>query len=214
MTTRSPRFAALRASALGTLAAATLVAACESRIPTSPEIEQMDVAAAETQARKLEVISENGNVTYVVDGKQVSAEEARALGGDRIARMEMIRADSDKGASFHIVTLDGEPGDRDHLRIAGDVTGKPGDGTQNRVMLRVREPNPNGPHSAGTPRDFNGLLFIDGVLAPSTKLHTLNPDNFASIEVIKGAAAAKAHSDPKAANGIIRITTKAGAARP
>ncbi len=61
---------------------------------------------------------------------------------------------------------------------------------------------------------FDGLVFVDGVLSTDKSvLSKLNPKDIVSVEVIKGKKAAEQSSGPAAANGIIRITTKAGAAK-
>lgn len=205
MTARIPRFAAVRATALGALGVATLVAACEQRMPTTPEVAAMDVAAAETQARKFEIISDNGNVTYFVDGKQVSPEEARALGGDRIAKLEMIRADAGKNARFHIVTREGKPGDMDHTVALDKEVALSPDGAKDRVV--VRKIKADGTDPIRLPTEFEGLTIIDGKVAEPGALRAIRPDQIVSVEVLKGPAAAQQHSDPRAAKGVIRITT-------
>lgn len=55
---------------------------------------------------------------------------------------------------------------------------------------------------------FTGLLYIDGKRADASALHALDPASIASVEVLKGARARAVSSDPAAANGIIRVTTK------
>jgi hypothetical protein len=240
MTTRLPRFAALRASALGTLGFAALVAACETRMPTAPEVEAMDVAAAELQLRRLQLVAtkaahefENGKVTYFVNGKEASEEEARALGGDRIARMEMVRAQAGEGAEFRVTTRlpgaqTGGQHQADRVKGVGEMvldsvakekryhfrsSGAGGDrvttlypslaaGDTGKARVRVRG-------SGGA----DPLIILDGVPVESSRLNGIDPDQIKEMEVIKGPAAAKLHSDPKAANGVIRITTKGGAAR-
>jgi hypothetical protein len=207
----------VRASALGTIGLAALVAACETRLPTAPEIEEMDVAAAEAQAKQFVLVaSKDGKVTYIVDGKQVSAAEARALGGDRIARMEMVRAQAGEGAEFRVTTrmTGASAGDEhaaDRVHIVGNISlDTPGKGRQ--IILESTQAGGKETHRllpAGG--HFPGLLFIDGVLTEPFRMSTMNPDNIEKIEVIKGPAATKLHSDPKAANGVIRITTKAAA---
>ncbi len=203
MTTRLPRFAALRASALGTLGLAALVAACETRMPTAPEIEEMDVAAAETQAKRLQIVTaKDGEVNYFINGKQVSAEEARALAGDRIARVEILRGQAGKETRIHINT--------DTVSISHDLPRGQGKGESTRV--RVMTSKLEDSHFVPA-RNFEGLLLVDGAIVDPSRMRTLNPDQIEKIEVIKGAPAAKLHSDPKAANGVIRITTKAGASK-
>jgi hypothetical protein len=210
MTTRLPRFAALRASALGTLGFAALVAACETRMPTAPEIDEMNVTAAEAQGKNFGIASKDGQVTYFVDGKQVSAEEARALGGDKIVRMEMVRAQAGEGVIFHIATREGTPGEEDRVRVTENILLEtPGKGKH--IVYEATQAGGKKTQRMLPAGEFPGLLFVDGVLTQPSRMRTLNPDDVATIEVIKGPAAAKLHSDPKAAQGVIRITTKAGA---
>jgi outer membrane receptor protein involved in Fe transport len=232
-----PRFAALRAGALGTLGLAALVAACDTRMPTAPEVEAMDVAAAETQAKKFEIVSKDGQVTYFVDGKQATAEEARKLGGDRIARMEMIRSKSGDGAEFHVTTVTARVpgtqagGQREtyHMKVAGEMvldsvaeekrilfrssaaggdrvaTLYPTVAAGDTGRVRVRVGNSNGPPP---------LVILDGVRVEASRLNGMDPDQIKEIEVIKGQAATRLYDDPRAVNGVIRITTKAGAPKP
>ena len=207
MTTRLPRFAAVRASALGALGAAILAAACDTRMPTAPEVEAMDVAAAETQAKRFGIVSENGKTSYFVDGEQVSAEEARALGGDKIARMEMVRRQGAEGTRFVIRTRRDGADQENRIAVQGE------DRFREAPIVRMTMPAPGEePQRMVLARGFEGLVFIDGALADPSRLKSVYRDQIEKIEVLKGAAAAKLHSDPKAANGVIRITTKAGAA--
>jgi hypothetical protein len=109
MTHRLPRYARLRASLLGVLGVAALASACETPLPTSAELETMDVAAVEARTTRL-VAAPTAGTVYYVDGKQVTAEEARALAGDRIAQMQVNRAESSGGSqhTVHIYTPEGE----------------------------------------------------------------------------------------------------------
>ncbi|HEX2166719.1 MAG TPA: M56 family metallopeptidase, partial [Longimicrobiales bacterium] len=55
------------------------------------------------------------------------------------------------------------------------------------------------------------LIIVDGVIVDeSFSLNRLAPDVIESIEVIKGAAALQLYEDPRAANGVIHITTRTG----
>jgi len=53
---------------------------------------------------------------------------------------------------------------------------------------------------------FSGLMIVDGVIAPEP--FSLSPDQIVSVNVIKGPAATAKYSDPRAASGVIEITTK------
>jgi hypothetical protein len=71
------------------------------------------------------------------------------------------------------------------------------------------------PHSGTTIRvdTFEGLLIIDGVVAPAEALRSLNPQTIERLEILKADAATQAYDDPRAANGVIRVTTKGAAGR-
>ena len=61
----------------------------------------------------------------------------------------------------------------------------------------------------GKPRaGFTGLMIVDGVITDPAAANALAPDQIVSVNVIKGAAATARYSDPRAANGVIQITTK------
>ena len=59
-----------------------------------------------------------------------------------------------------------------------------------------------------------GVLLIDGVISDESALRRLGPDGIAKVEVIKGAAATRVFTAPRAAVGVISITTRAGAPKP
>jgi TonB-dependent SusC/RagA subfamily outer membrane receptor len=55
------------------------------------------------------------------------------------------------------------------------------------------------------------LIVLDGVItSESLAMKTLSPESIERIEVVKGAAARALYDHPRAANGVIRITTKGG----
>ena len=255
MTMRLPRYARLRASLFGVIATAALASACETPLPTSAEIDRMDVADVEARASEL-ALSGGGSTTYFVDGKQVTAEEARALGGDRIERIEVTRGAMaasmapNSSGKIEIFTVLATPSDSSGRRTSVGANGRTrvlvnemepsvittttrtGVATGTRVdegtavsegtRVRIRGQNsrlettvPAGGTShrvavRGT-SSFEGLLLIDGVATPVSAMTNLDPDTIESIEVLKGPAAARAYSDPRAANGVIRITTKRAA---
>ena len=215
MNTSSSRFARLRAGALGTCAVLAMLAACEAKLPTSADVEQMDVASAEKSARDLQLfklgasLDSEGNdstVTYFVDGVKVTSAQAKALGPERIGSIEVMKHELAGGlpkAEIRIATrkpgepaLDGLPRKQTRVEIVG------GSGAAKVVELKrdmlTRE------------RTFEGVLIIDGVRVNPSAMSTLNPDDIASIEVIKGESASSVYPAAEAAKGIIRITTKKG----
>jgi hypothetical protein len=258
MTMRLPRYARLRASLFGVVATAALASACETPLPTSAEIERMDVADVEARAGEL-ALSGGGSTTYFVDGKQVTAEEARALGGDRIERIEVTRgamaasrAPNSTG-TIEIFTAAATPSDSSGRRARVQATLEAAGPT--RVLVNELEPSVATPtpgtrlststavaegtavaedrlrisdqNSRAAPTQatggtshrvtvrgtgsFEGLLLIDGVDTPASAMTSLDPHTIESVEVLKGPAAARAYSDPRAAKGVIRITTKRAA---
>ena len=67
-----------------------------------------------------------------------------------------------------------------------------------------------GPNDAATVKrePFNGVLLLNGVRVDNKALTEIPPDQIASIEVTKGAAARKLYADSAAANGVISIKTR------
>jgi outer membrane receptor protein involved in Fe transport len=55
---------------------------------------------------------------------------------------------------------------------------------------------------------FIGLIYIDGVRSSRAEMGLLKPDQIESVEVIKGERATSLYSDPAAAKGVIKITTR------
>jgi beta-lactamase regulating signal transducer with metallopeptidase domain len=194
MNARLPRFARLRATLLGVLAFAALASACESPLPTTAEIEKMDVAAVEARVVQLQPV-QGGTVTYIVDGEKVPAQVARALPAGQIAQVDVAGGTAGNTVTIHTV------------RAAAQAN------------ARMREPVPvhvdTSPASTSDvvlSEGFHGLLVIDGVVSPASALRGLDHEGIERVEVIKGDAATRAYDDPRAANGVIRITTRAGAA--
>ena len=180
----------VRAVAYAALGALAILAACESEVPTAADVRDMDAATAEAAAGKLHLLDPAGeDVTYFVDGREVDAEEARALAPEELARVEIVRSEESKGAVIRL------------RRVAEDGSApEPASGQE----AKVRVP---GPGDGG----FDGLLIIDGEVAPVARMGELRPSEIETVEVIKGAAAAAISDDPRAARGIIRVTTKAAA---
>ena len=199
MKNTTQRFTRVRAGALGAVALLAIAMACEARLPTSADVEKMDVASAEKALVQTKLLAEQGakNVVYKVDGATVTAEQAHAITSSRIATVNVSKGTltntKDSGTvitTVHVRTLDAsEPAVP--MTMTGDnlkVTAERG------TLTRTRE--------------FNGLLFVDGVLVPSSALSRMAPGDIESGEVVKGAAATKLSSDPAAANGVIKVTTK------
>jgi beta-lactamase regulating signal transducer with metallopeptidase domain len=201
MNARLPRFARLRAGALTVLSFALVAAACDTPLPTTAEVEKMDVRALEARTVALQPAA--GEVTYFVDDVQVTAEQAHALVAERIARMDVVRGEHQGPNVVRIYT-----------KAEGEGAGHAdADGTT-RVL--VNEMRPAGSADAHPGRElhvssgarFEGLVVIDGRISDPSAMHALDPNGIQQIDVIKGASAAAMYDDPRAANGVIRIVTK------
>jgi beta-lactamase regulating signal transducer with metallopeptidase domain len=196
-----PRIAALCAAM-----ALSLLAACESRLPTSAEIQSMDLAGAEKVAGDAKLIDKQkmGDADFYVDGVRTTADEARALPASKIVSMMVEKAPAGGLPSVIRITTDGkrelatQPG---NMKIAGGP-----------VTVDAGKATFAPPGTGGRPKfsssTFDGVVLVNGVRADPTALTTLDRKLITGIEVVKGAAAMKESSDPAAANGVIKITTR------
>lgn len=231
MTQRPMRYRLVRRTAGVSLAAVALAAACTTELPTAAQIDKMD---SKLVAEKMALA---GQVEYVVDGHQVSKTEADAIAADQIASVAVTKGTGKKVSVINIkraqdsvITVAGMAlphTNRGELKIIGDsmkirdeklaleATGvmlrSKGDSMKVESVapgsrIRVRG-QPSVPLNPANPADAP-LVFIDGVVVANTAFNNLDPNTIASVEVIKGKAAAALSTDPRAANGIIKITLK------
>ena len=195
MKNTKPQFMLVRSATLGALAALSILVACEAKLPTSSEIANMDVTAAEKAATAVLLPAAGGSLAYnyMVDDKPTTEAEARALPASRIASVSMtksrIASASDARGMVVITTVEyaaAHPAARMRSRR---VQGKATD-------MYI-------PYGKDAP-----LVVIDGVIAEQGAVTKLRSTDIASVEVLKGAAATAAWSHPAAANGVITITMK------
>jgi hypothetical protein len=210
MTARMPRWPRTRALALGTLAALALVGACEARMPTAAEIEALDVRHVEA------ALGGMNQAVYTVDGRVVTAEEARAITAGKIVHVSVMKGQAGAPDQVALTTrgVEAPGGDAavargeyhaaardDGSQVAIDLRA-PGDTTPTRVMVRRL----NGTASSAP----SPIILIDGVRSDAAALEALRTDQIEGVEVIKGAAARQLFNEPQAAAGVIRVTTRAG----
>ncbi|MCC6244906.1 MAG: TonB-dependent receptor plug domain-containing protein [Gemmatimonadaceae bacterium] len=227
MTSRPMRFAGSRRIVGATLALGAIVTACESKLPTSAEIEGMNAATAAATAGKVAFVEER-LASYIVDGKPVSAEVAKAIPAGQISEVEIVRRGDGNSGVIKLRTKAGTPVDVSSL-AKGEVvlespsvsvlrkSGTPG-GDTGYVELRIDTATVNGRsviegpitmRATNVDKSFDGLLVVDGVITDVTKLKSIAPESIKSVNVLKGASA-QALSGSRGANGVIQITTKAG----
>jgi beta-lactamase regulating signal transducer with metallopeptidase domain len=196
------RFAYIRASAVGALGIASLVAACSTALPTDADIKKMDAGSAEGTARQLSLIAPKDSVRYIIDDHLASAEQAKAIAADRITSMNIVK--SDGGGTITVRTFRPDSG---LARVEPDggaprtVTRRQGDSTRFSgadVVLRGK--------TAGLAQP---IMFIDGKRVDQTALSKLDRSQIESVEVVKGPAAVATYG-PEAVAGAIVVKTKAG----
>lgn len=227
MTPAPMPFRRVRSLAFAAIALVMTAAACETRLPSSPEIERMDAASVQGNQLVKTTLGPDSSLIFYIDGKRVMATEAWAVAPEKIASIEVVRGRTPgDSSSLRITTRQGrelEARERAVAEIA--VAGK--------VMLRKRE-RPKSEDDAQmvtltadtlvfqevqrrrsqevelVSKTFLGLVFIDGARADRMAMARLTPDQIESVEVIKGAAALSLYEEPEAVNGVIRVTTKKG----
>ena len=199
MRNTTQRFPLFRNGSLGALAALSILVACEAKLPTSAEVKNMDVASAEKAVAQAKLLDEAGakNVVYAVDGVDVSAENAHALAAKHIAAVRVSKGEptNTTATGSVVTTVNITTGTSDERLLPVSV----GRDSMKASAERV---------AATGSATFTGLLYVDGVLQSSNSLAALSSNDIASVEVLKGAAAAKISTDPAAANGIIQVTTR------
>lgn len=205
MTSRPSRFASARRIVGGLVTTLALFAACESKLPTSAEVDRMDATMVER------ALVTGGTTRYVVDGQRVTELEAKAIGTEKIRSVAVSRL-GDSLSEIAISTSSARlpvavKGDHEVV-LTGDTivvvgqTRKREPSSLAEVVLRER------PTSTAA-RTFAGLLVIDGRIAESSELQRIPSERIARVEVVKGQAAKTLYgNDPRSANGVILLTLK------
>ena len=193
MTSKPLRYPLVRALSTGALASLALLAACEAKLPTADEMDRMTASTATQAAGRVAFVTAS-NMRFFVDDKPTTAIIANAIVPDSIGSINVIK------------TPDGSGEVRIVMRKAGDAPSSMRQrlGLDSTIVI-------NGAPSAsiGSTRTvFTGLMIVDGVITDPAAAASLSPDQIVSVDVIKGATATAQYTDPRAANGVIRITTK------
>jgi len=194
-----------RRLAVLTLGCSAMLAACSGELPSSAELQGMDVAGAETRLAK--AMPGVADMQYFVDGKATSATEAKAMPASRIAAIDVKRVTGNRaelrittqGAPVGSTTASAEKDSGAAIRITRLDAGS------NTVVRGEKPAEGAAPSKSAEP--FDGLLIVDGVKTDAAQLSKISPSSIQSVEVIKGAAAEKAYGT-EGAKGVIRITTK------
>jgi hypothetical protein len=203
MKTNGTKRSLLRAGVLGATAALALIAACEAKVPTGPEIQAMDVASASKTMASTRFLtkSDMDSTIFYVDGKLVDAKTANSLTPNQIATINVTKTGGEFAPSVIRIATTGEAPKQglssERMKVRLDSATIVAEKQGNHMMLK----------SSSDPA-AQPLVLIDGVKADQARLSALDPKQILGVEVIKGSAALSMSSDPAAKNGIIKVTTK------
>ena len=187
----------LRGASAAVLGLAALLAACEAKMPTSAQVEQMDAQSAESQAKSLGLVRPDSGVVWSVDGVETGEAAAKAIPADRIAKVEVDKGEH-RGHVYIVTkvrqTLSEPNGDSVRFNVTDASAAE-------RRAKQVREIQEAASHP-GAP-----ILIIDGVRSEPAVLKTIDRNRIDRVEVLKGSAATSLYGT-EAGNGVILITTK------
>lgn len=128
----------------------------------------------------------------------------------RSGEVGLINSLAGKSAGINIVSSSGDPGAGSRIQIRG-ATSITGDLQPLIVIDGVPIFNDSyyGETFGGQARGNSGSLGSGGGVTQQSRLNDINPEDIASVEVLRGASAAAVWGS-RAANGVIVITTKKG----
>lgn len=215
MTPKKLRYPLVRALGTTALASLALLAACEAKLPTSDEVDRMTASTATQAAGRVAMIDTN-KVTYFVNDVQVTKADADKLNAESITSVNVMQKGAQTGGEVRIQTRTITIADSlNPTRITYTRTSPahvtfttPGD-TVTLTATRDSFSTTVDRAVAGKPRSgFTGLMIVDGAITDPAIANRIAPDQIVSVDVTKGTAATSQYSDPRAVNGVIRITTK------
>ena len=235
MTPQRLRYPLVRVLATGAMASLAVLAACEAKLPTSDEMDRMTASSATAAAGRLAMI-DTTKVIYYVNNDVVSKADADKLAAERIASVRVSQKGAQSGGEVWITTRDasdilatagyGKDSALSPTRVTFTTPGStrtlsadsramaPGDTFTIRLKHADERNATQVPTGDMKPRTgFAGLMIVDGVITDPAIANSLAPDQIVSVDVIKGASAREQYSDPRALNGVIKITTRKGTPR-
>jgi bla regulator protein blaR1 len=218
MKSSTPRFVYGRALVAAAVAAMAILAACESTMPTQADVQSMDAASAERALVALKRLSRfNTKVAYVVDGRAVTANEARKLQADTLTSIAFMRGTNGRVDTLRFSTAKFATRDSAatlELKFAREAAlNRRVDGEGGTGRLRVRDGDSTRllPTLSNRAADTKAVILIDGVVATAAEMRSLKADDIADIEIVKGASATRAYPNiPNADKGVISISMKSG----
>ena len=195
-----------RGAAVALVGAAALLAACEAKMPTAADIDHMDAASAERNARQLALTGDT--VVWSIDGKTASVAEAKAIPADSVVDVS-VKTPVGGARHINVLTVRGRM-----IALATTHTDS-GRGAASGEPVFVRRKL--GADSSlivkgAVSSSEQPLLLIDGVRSDLATLKTMDRSRIASVEILKGVAAQQVYGDA-AKNGVIVVTTKPSQSR-
>lgn len=212
MTIPTPRFAVPRAVFVVALGAGAMLAACEAHLPSDIEVPAPDVIAEDSGLQTSVEPRAEEDVQYFVDGAEVEAVEVSALEPSRIASVSVHKGPEGKRIDIELLPEGAAP--RAPLREVAESAGaEPSLDRAGLAEPGLAEPEVAAEQEGRVVRasgatEFTGLIVVDGEIADQATMQALDPDRIERVEVIKGPKAQSLYSDPAAARGVIKITTK------
>lgn len=130
----------------------------------------------------------------------LTTSQSRVTGSSIVSSGEnnVLNGLASKASGVQIISSGGEPGSSAYMQIRGQSTI-----TGNLQPLFVVDGIPVSNSSLGND--------VQNTTVQQSRISDLNPDNIASVDILKGAAAAALYGS-RAANGVVLITTKKGKA--
>lgn len=217
----------VRAAAAGLAALLLLTTACATDLPTAAAIDEMDVRQARVQAEQAGLLIPSRSdraPLFMVDGVIVSEQVAKDMLPEEISSIEVVKAPAalraygERAAHgvVRIASRAAESGTASFEEVKaplGTPLARGGNEIRKRrsdvSLMRLRASrieSDDAYESASDP-----LIVLDGVVVTgSFSMSSLAPESIESVEVLKGGAATRLYGQARAANGVIRITTRAG----
>lgn len=146
------------------------------------------------------IVGNDRNITIVMTEERESLQEVVVVGYGTQAKKDITGSVAIVDAEDLLITSGSSATQQLQGKTPGvyiGQTGSPGSAT----MVRIRGVN--------TVNDNGPLYVIDGVATRNQNLSSLNPNDIASMQVLKDASSAAIYG-AQAANGVILITTKTG----
>lgn len=199
------RYTMARGVGLAALAGLLALAACEARVPTAAEVQQLDVGSFEKKAQELAIIDAKiTKADYFVNGVPTSATDARAIEAKLIGSVEVVKSELPAGRdTIFVTTFDRMPKQTEMpvklRRAASFEPGRAPQSSWDRELAR----------EGILPAGESVRIMIDGKRSSERALAALRPEEIVEVSIQKSGASAP--SDRDAADGVISVRTRAGA---